>query len=199
VVGLGASAGGVEALRNFFSALPADSGLAFVVLMHSDPSHGSMLAELLRRRTAMPVEEVKNGTALGVNHVYVVPPGKYALLKANTVKLQDPPPVGLRIPIDTFFRSLAAECNERAIGIVLSGTGSEGALGLKEIRAHGGMTLAQAPETAEHAGMPRSAVATGAVDFVVPVEDMPARLLHYARHPYHNRAGTAPAEQARLR
>jgi two-component system CheB/CheR fusion protein len=196
IVGLGASAGGVEALRTFFTAMPADSGLAFIVLMHSDPSHASMLPDLLGRRTAMPVQDVKDGTPLSANQVYVVPPGKYALMRDNTVKLQDPPPVGPRIPIDTFFRSLATECNERAIGIVLSGTGREGALGLKEIRAHGGMTLAQSPETAEHAGMPHSAVATGAVDFVLPIEEMPARLLHYARHPYLNHSGTPSAEEA---
>ena len=196
VVGLGASAGGVEALRTFFAAMPADSGLTFIVLMHSDPSHASMLPDLLGRRTAMPVEEVKDGTPLAPNHVYVVPPGKYAQLRDNVVKLRDPPSVGLRVPIDTLFRSLAADCNERAIGIVLSGTGSEGALGLKEIRAHGGMTLAQDPTTAEHAGMPESAVATGAVDFVLPIEEMPARLLHYARHPYLKHAGPPPAEES---
>jgi two-component system CheB/CheR fusion protein len=190
VVGIGASAGGLEALQKFFRALPADSGLAFVIITHLDPVRESHFAHVLARYTAMPVEEASHGTAVEPNKVYVIPPGKYLSLHEGVLRLSDlgepGAPAAPRIPIDFFFRSLAEDCRERAIGIVLSGTGSEGALGLKQIHAEGGLTLVQAPDTAGHGGMPRSAIATGAADLVLPVEQMPPEILRYARHPYVN-------------
>jgi two-component system CheB/CheR fusion protein len=201
VVGIGSSAGGLEALQKFFRAMPADSGLAFVIITHLDPSRESHFAHVLARYTAMPVEEVTYGTAVEPNKVYVIPPGKYLSLHNGVLRLSDlgepGAPAAPRIPIDFFFRSLAEDCCERAIGIVLSGTGSEGALGLKQIHAEGGLTLVQAPDTAGHGGMPRSAIATGAVDLVLPVEQMPPEVLRYARHPYvdgNQKGGEAEAE-----
>src|SRR5262245_43540771 len=178
VVGIGASAGGLEALQKFFRAMPADSGLAFVIITHLDPARESHFAHVLARYTAMPVEEVQHGDAVAPNKVHVIPPGKYLALRGGFLRLSDIPDISApRVPIDFFFRSLAEDCHERAVGIVLSGTGSEGSLGLKEIHAQGGLTLAQEPDTAGHGGMPRSAIATGAVDLVLPVEKIPTEIL----------------------
>ncbi|MBI1914684.1 MAG: PAS domain-containing protein [Planctomycetes bacterium] len=198
VVGIGSSAGGLEALQKFFRTMPADSGLAFVIITHLDPVRESHFAHVLARHTAMPVEEAAHGTPVAPNCVYVIPPGKYLSLHGGVLHLSDlgetGAPASPRVPIDFFFRSLAEDCQERAIGIVLSGTGSEGALGLKEIHAQGGLTLVQAPDTAGHGGMPRSAIATGAADLVLPVEQMPPEILRYSRHPYVDGAETGDGE-----
>jgi two-component system CheB/CheR fusion protein len=185
VVGIGASAGGLEACRAFFEAMPEDSGIAFVVVLHLDPKRESMMAGLLGRYTAMPVVEVQHGVPVKANHVYIIPPNTYIALRDGDVFHEPPVRVrGVSLPIDHFFRSLAAARAERAIGVVLSGAGSDGAAGLKEIKGVGGMTMVQQPETATYDGMPRAALATGAVDYVLPIAEMPDALLKYVRHPY---------------
>ncbi len=177
VVAIGASAGGIEAFRLFFEAMPADSGISFVVVLHMSADRKSMLAEIIGRWTKMPVCEAADGGRIKPNHVYVIPPGHIGTLRGGRLRLRALAPDVPReaTPIDEFFDSLAADFGENAIGVVLSGTGHDGSLGLKAIRSRGGLTLAQGTDgTAPgHSGMPQSAVATGAVDLVVPVQDMP--------------------------
>jgi PAS domain S-box-containing protein len=185
VVGIGASAGGIEALSRFFDAMAADSGMAFVVVLHLDPTHHSELAPLLGRRTAMPVVEVADGMRIEANRVHVIVPDRSLEIRDDRLRLYEPnEPRGHRHPVDVLFTSLAEQRRERAVAIVLSGTGSNGTEGLKAIKASGGMTLAQQPETARFDGMPRSAIAAGAADHVLPPEKMPEVLLRYARHGY---------------
>jgi two-component system CheB/CheR fusion protein len=188
VVGIGASAGGIEAFRRFFEKMPADSGLAFVVVLHLAADRKSMLPEILARWTAMPVIEASDGDAVAANTVLVVPPGTVASLDHDHLALRHLLPNEPRAsaPINVFFDSLASTLNEDAIGIVLSGTGHDGALGLKAIKSRGGLTLAQGADgsSPEYSGMPDSAVAAGGVDLLVPVEQMPASILaaRSARH-----------------
>ena len=184
IVGLGASAGGLEAFKGFFVNMPPDSGMAFVLIQHLAPEKKSILAELLRRHTSMDVVEAEEGMEVQPNRVYVIPPDSTLTVKDGRLHLEKPAPVrGQRWPVDVFFTSLAEEQGERAVCIILSGGGSDGTIGLKSIKEHGGFTLAQA-EHDSHAlsGMPQSAFATGLVDFVMPVEDMPAKLLQYQQH-----------------
>lgn len=191
VVGIGASAGGFEALRAFFKVMPADSGLAFVVIQHLDPTHESMASDVIGKWTKMPVVEATQGALLEADHVYTIPPNKYLTVKNGALQLIAPTARrGQRLPIDCFFDSLGADQNERAIGIVLSGTGSDGSLGLKSIERNGGIVLVQEPESAGFTGMPLSALATGLINYVLPVERMPKVLQAYAQHPYP--AGLAP-------
>ena len=183
VVAIGASAGGLDALKRFFGAMPAGGGLSFVVIVHLDPTHVSHMPELLGRCTAMPVTQAQEGEAVQPNHVHVIPPDKYLTLSRGVLHLGDRAErPGIPMPIDRFFSSLAEDQEERAIGILLSGSGSDGTLGLKEIKASGGLMLVQIPETAEHEGMPQSAIATGLVDYILRVEDMPEVLLQYVAH-----------------
>jgi len=186
IVGIGASAGGLEAIGKFFAALPPSTrDLAFVVIQHLDPTHPSLIAELLARHTPMKVVEVTDRMKIEPRRVYVIPPGTSLTLHGYRLRLVQPlERRGMRMPIDDFFRSLAEVQNERAIGIILTGAGSDGSVGLKAIKGHGGMIMAQDPATAAHDGMPRSALQTGLVDFVLPVEKMPETLLHYVQHPY---------------
>ena len=185
MVGIGASAGGFEALRDFFKAMPTDSGLIFVVIQHLDPTHESMAAEVLGKWTDMPVSEAKPGEPVVPNHVYTIPPNKYLSIKGSKLHLSPPlEPRGQRLPIDYFFDALGKDQKERAVGIVVSGTGSDGSLGLKSIESNGGIVLVQAPESAAFNGMPLSALATGVVNYALPVEQMPAIVLNYAHHPY---------------
>ncbi|HTU01110.1 MAG TPA: chemotaxis protein CheB, partial [Candidatus Sulfotelmatobacter sp.] len=193
VVGIGASAGGLDAFTRFFQAMPADSGMAFVLIQHLDPTHESLTAELLGKHTKMPVRQVAGDVAVQADHVYVIPPNKYMSISNGVLRLT--PPVerhAMRMPIDFFFRSLAQDQQERAIGIILSGTGTDGTLGLKEIKMVGGMAIAQNPKTIQHGGMPQSAIANDAVDHVLAAEKMPGMLLKYARHPYVAVAGLEP-------
>ena len=178
VVGIGASAGGLQAFIDFLSHMPLDSGLAFVLVQHLDPQHPSLLPELLATHTSMPVQSVIDQTPVAPNHVYLIPPNT-ALTIAQGVLLLEPPTAahGHRLPIDHFFRSLAADQGARAVGIVLSGTGSDGTLGLTALRARGGLTLAQTPATALYPTMPQQAIAQGVVDHVLDVATMPALLL----------------------
>lgn len=184
VVGIGASAGGLDAFRTFFANMPAGTGMTFVLIQHLSPDHKSLLAELLGKVTAMPVTEAKDNTPLAADHVYVIPPDATLTIEHRVLRLATPAPAREhRRPIDTFFSSLAEDQGENAVCIVLSGTGSDGARGLRLIKEHGGLTLAQAQfDHSAMSGMPQSAAATGLVDNVMPVEKMPARLLEHQGH-----------------
>lgn len=178
IVGLGASAGGLEPLSQFLARVPPASGLAFVVVQHLDPSHKALLAELLQRGTAMPVREVSGPTPVLADHVYVIPPAAEITLIGGALHLAKPSlPRGQRLPIDVMFSSLARELGERAIGVVLSGMGADGSAGLQAIKSRGGLTLAQLPTSAQFDAMPRSAIAAGCVDIVALPSDMPAHIL----------------------
>lgn len=177
VVGLGASAGGLDALAGFFSHLPPDSGMTFIVVQHLERHHPSMLPELLGRHTRMPVEQAQNGASVEPDHVYVIPPNAQLTLERGCLRVTTLNEPGPQMPADALFRSLAEDRGERAVGIVLSGTGTDGTSGLRAIKEHGGLTLAQSPGTAKHDAMPRSAIGAGLVDYVLPVEQMAARLL----------------------
>ena len=180
IVGIGASAGGLDAFKKLFSAMPADSGMAFVLIPHLDPTHESLMVELLAKQTAMPVSEARDGMPVESNHVYVIPPNADLTIEHRVLHVAPPPPRrGSQTAIDVFLRSLATDQRAQAIGIILSGTGSHGTLGILDIKAAGGMVMAQAPESAEHDQMPRSAIATGVVDDILPPEQMPQALLRY--------------------
>ncbi len=182
IVGIGASAGGLEAFEVFFQKMPPDQGIAFVVVSHLDPSHSSMLVELIGRYTKMPVEQAKDETKIKPDHVYVIPPNKYLSLHYGRLFLSEPVEVrGFRMPIDFFFRSLAENQGDRAVCIILSGTGTDGSIGLSSIREAGGMSMVQSEDSARYMGMPRSAIATGLVDYVLPVERMPEQLINYLK------------------
>jgi two-component system CheB/CheR fusion protein len=184
---MGASAGGLDAFKRFFAAMPADSGVAFVLVPHLDPAHESLMVELLARHTAVPVLEAKNDMPVEANRVYIVPPNKYITIHAGVLRLTGP--VERRTSqttIDRFLRTLADDQQERAICIILSGTGAHGTLGLKDVKAAGGMAMVQDPVTAEYDRMPQSAIATGLADYVLPVEQMPEALIKYVRHAYVN-------------
>lgn len=189
IVGVGASAGGLDAFRRFLQAVPDDSGLVFVLAQHLDPTHESLMASLLSKYTQMPVQQVERPTPVAPNHVYMLPPNKYIRYERGQLHLDDAVQVrGVRMPIDHLFRSLAANRGRHAACVVLSGTGTDGTLGLADVKAAGGITLAQRPETAEYDGMPRSAVNSGRVDHCLEIEAMPQLLVRYARHPYATRA-----------
>lgn len=178
VVGIGASAGGLEALAQFLGQVPPGCRLAFIVVQHLDPTQKAMLAQLLQRATAMPVSEVAEGTRIEAGHVYVIPPNSALSVSGATLHLAAPgQPRGLRLPVDVLFESLARECQEQAIGVVLSGMGSDGTAGLRAIKAKGGLTLAQDPDSAQFDSMPRSAIESGCVDIVAPAGELPARVL----------------------
>jgi two-component system CheB/CheR fusion protein len=167
VVGIGASAGGLDALNRFFGSMPTDSGLAFVVVLHLDPRRQSELASLLGRRTAMPVVDIVDGIRIEPNRVYVIVPDRSLRVDGDRLRLSEPAePRGHRHPVDVFFVSLAEHRRERAIAIVLSGTGSNGTQGMKEVKASGGLALVQDPATAQFDGMPRSAIMAGVADHV---------------------------------
>ena len=187
IVGIGASAGGLAAFETFFSGMPAniDPGMAFVLVQHLDPDHKSILTDLIKRYTRMQVYEVKDGMKVQSNCTYIIPPGRDMAFLGGTLQLLAPAaPRGQRLPIDFFFRSLANDQHERAICIVLAGTGSDGTQGLKMVKSEGGMTMAQLPESTVYDGMPRSAIATGLVDYVLPPAEMPSQLMAYAAHAF---------------
>lgn len=182
VVGLGASAGGLEAFEQFFTNMPPNTGMAFVIVQHLDPSHKSILTDLIGRYTKMKVAEVKDSMPLEPNHVYVIPPNRYlAILHKKLHLLPSGEMPGPRVPIDFFFRSLAKDQQDKAICIVLSGTGTEGALGMRAIKGEGGMAMVQDPDTAKYDGMPRHALATGLADYVMPPDKMPAELIAFVQ------------------
>ncbi len=187
IVGIGASAGGLAAFEAFFSGMPPDTdpGMAFVLVQHLAPDHKSILTDLVKRYTRMQVFEVEDGMAVAPNCTYIIPPNRDMAFLNGTLQLLEPAlPRGMRLPIDFFFRSLAHDQRERAICIVLSGTGSDGTGGVRAVKGEGGMVMAQNPESTEYDGMPQSAVATGLVDYVLPPAEMPAQLIAYAAHAF---------------
>src|SRR5215469_8661741 len=185
IAAIGASAGGIEAITELLSHVPADTGMAFVLVQHLDPSHHSMLTELLSKKTSMRVKEVTNGMTVEPNQVYVIPPN--ATMSINNHTLQLAPrgeSRGVHMSIDHFMRALAEEQGNRAIGIILSGSGTDGTAGMAQIQAQGGVTFAQDEETAKYDSMPRSAVAAGCVDYILPPKAIARELARIARHPY---------------
>lgn len=183
IVGMGASAGGLEAFKEFFSATPKNMGMAFVIVQHLDPTHKSLMVQLLKRHTDMEVKEVKDKTQVLPNNVYVIPPNKDMAIFKGVLHLVEPSAArGFRKPIDFFFRSLAQDQQEKAIGIILSGTGTEGTIGLKDIKGHGGLSIVQDPKTAKYDGMPRSAVSAGVEDFILEVKKIPDVLVKYSKN-----------------
>ncbi len=193
VVGFGASAGGLEAFTEVLHALPSDLGMAVVFIQHLDPKHDSVLTDLLSRATKMPVHLVTDGMRLQPNHVFVIPPNTDLVALDGTLHLKARQ-AGPHMPIDCFFRSLAEVYGNKAIGVVLSGSASDGSLGLTAIKAAGGITFAQDPESARYDGMPRSAIHSGCVDFVLPPEGIARELVGLREHPYLRQP--APAEEA---
>jgi two-component system CheB/CheR fusion protein len=182
IIGIGASAGGLEAFELFFKTMPAESGMAFVLVPHLDPGHASMLSEILQRNTIMPVHEAEDQTKIQPNHVYIIPPGKDMAIFHSALHLSIPEQVrGLRLPIDAFFRSLAEDQGERAICVILSGSGSDGTLGLRAIHGVGGVSFVQEPTTAKYDGMPSSAVQSGLATYVMPVEKITEQLVAYVK------------------
>ena len=178
IVGIGASAGGLETLEQFFSKMPENSGMAFVIVQHLDPTHVGMMPELLQRTTKMKVFQAKDSLVVNPNCVYVIPPNKSMSILNGTLHLFAPIEThGLRLPIDTFFRSLALDRQEKSIGIILSGMGSDGSLGIKAIKERSGIVLVQDPQTAKFNGMPTSATETILPDIVAPVEELPDKLI----------------------
>ena len=190
IVGIGASAGGLAAFEAFFSGMPVDTdpNMAFVLVQHLAPDHESILTDLIRRYTRMQVYEVEDGMVVRPNCAYIIPPGRDMAFLNGSLQLMEPSaPRGQRLPIDFFFRSLAQDQHERAICIVLSGTGSDGTLGIRAIKGEGGMVMAQTPESTEYDGMPRSAIATGLVDYELTPAEMPAQLIAYVAHAFARR------------
>ena len=199
IVGVGASAGGLDAFRQLLGALPIDTGMAFVLVQHLDPSHESILAELLAKGSRMPVSEVRGDTAVEPDHVYVTPGRNDVAIEGDVLKLVPRITTGGRhLPIDSFLRTLAEARGSKAVGVILSGTGSDGTLGARAIKAEGGIVFAQDLESAPHDGMPRSAIASGCVDFVLPPQRIAQELSRLSRHPYvitppgHERADEPP-------
>jgi len=196
IVAMGASAGGLEAFEIFFKAMCHDSGIAFVLVAHLDPTHISLLPELLQKHTKMQVHQVRDGMKVQCNNIYVIPPNKNLTILNGALQLTDfTQPRGINLPIDTFFRSLAEDQGPNAVCIILSGTGTDGTLGLKAIKGEIGMVMVQDVESAKYDGMPRSAISTGLVDYVLPPEKMPEQLIKYTRHAFLKIASTiAPTE-----
>lgn len=199
IVGIGASAGGLEALEEFFDNMPADSGMAFVVVQHLSPDFKSVMDELLARHTQIPIHRVVDGMRVEPNSIYLIPPKKELIISGGQLLLSDKDPdMGLTLPIDIFFRSLAQDAGERAVGVILSGTGSDGSRGIRDIKEAGGFVIAQDLDSAKFDGMPKSAVATGDVDLVLRPDQMPAALLSYIDHPSADESAALPNDPALL-
>jgi two-component system, chemotaxis family, CheB/CheR fusion protein len=188
IVGIGASAGGLEAFTKFLTAAPAATGMAFVLIQHLDPSHASNMVDLLKRYTTMPVHEATDEVKLEPDHVYMIPPNRNMTISDHTLRLlQQFERPGIAHSIDLFFKSLAADLREKAICVIMSGTGTDGTLGAKAVKAELGLVIVQDPETAVYDGMPRSAIANGVADFILPAEAMPAQLAEYAKKSFGKR------------
>lgn len=179
-VGIGASAGGIKPLKEFFAAMPDDSGMAFVVILHLSPEHESQLPAVLQTNTKMPVIQVQETVKIEPDHVYVIPPTKHLAMMDGEIRLIEPETIrGKRVPIDLFFRTLADAHGKNGVCVVLSGTGADGAAGLKRVKEAGGFCIVQDPAEAEYDGMPRSAIATNLADLILPVREMPAKILAF--------------------
>jgi chemotaxis methyl-accepting protein methylase len=193
IIGIGCSAGGLEALLQFFGHVPADCGMAFVVIQHLDPHHASALPELIEHVASLPVQQAKNRMKMRPNQIYVIPPGEELLLMHATLYLMEPVPApAVRLPVDLFLRSLAEDRGERAIGVILSGMGSDGMLGLKAIKEKGGLGLAQDPGEAKFDGMPQSVIDAGLADIVAPAAALPDKITAYLTRRLH----IEPADEA---
>lgn len=180
VVGIGGSAGALQSLQAFLAAAPQSAGLAYVVVLHLSPEHQSHLHELVQKWTPMRVVQATNGETLVPDQVYVIPPGKKLLSADGYLRLTDiEREPGVRVAVDMFFRSLADSHGPHAIGVIMSGANSDGTLGIRRIKERGGLTIAQDPDEAEHAGMPNSAIDSGMVDWVLRAGEMPKRITEY--------------------
>ncbi len=202
IVGIGASAGGLAAFEAFFAGMPAatDPEMAFVLVQHLAPDHKSILTDLIRRYTRMQVSEVEDGMVVRPNCAYIIPPNRDMAFLNGALQLLEPlAPRGQRLPIDFFFRSLAQDQREHAIGIILSGTGSDGTLGVRAIKGEGGMVMVQNPASTEYDGMPRSALATGLVDYELPPAEMPAQLIAYVAQAFGKLPRLPPPRRPRPR
>ena len=180
IVGLGASAGGIHALRSFFNEVPKDSGLAYVVILHMSPEHESKLADILQTSSPIPVTQVRERTKVKPNQVYVIPPNQRLAMADGHLELKSI--IGKeerRSPVDLFFRTLAESNENRAVSVILSGTGANGSMGIKRVKEHGGVAFVQDPEEAEYTDMPRNAISTGMVDYILPVAEIPAKIISY--------------------
>ena len=183
VVGIGASAGGLEAFERLVKALPDDFGIAYVLVVHLDPSHPSILPDIIRKKTRMKVSQITDNMKIMPNQVFIIPPNRdLAVFKGRLKLLESQTPRGMRLPIDTFFRSLAEDQGNRATGIILSGTGTDGTLGIRAIKGEAGMVIVQDPKSAKYDGMPQSAIASGLADYILSPEKMPELLKNFARH-----------------
>ena len=183
VIGIGASAGGLEAFELFFKGVPADSGIAFIIVSHLDPGHASMLAEILQRTAKIPVIEAKDRMPVEPDHVYIIPPNRELTLFHGSLLLSAPGQQrGLRMPIDTFLRSLAEDAGERGIAVILSGSGTDGTLGLRAVQGAGGVAFVQDPATAKYDGMPTSAIQNGLATYILPAETMYGEIASYVKH-----------------
>src|SRR5215217_4254587 len=183
MVGIGASAGGLDALKSFFNALPTYPGMAFVVITHLHPDHESHMAELLQWQTPLPTIQVTETTKIEANHVYVIPPNRNILMTDTRLDVREfDEPHGHRTPIDHFFRSMAASGHADPIAIILSGGGTDGAVGIKDIKEVGGVVMVQQPEDAEYDSMPRAALTTGLVDIILPAAELARKLAQFVQH-----------------
>ena len=197
IVAIGASAGGIEAVTELMNYLPIDTGMAFVLVQHLDPKHHSILTELLGRKTAMTVTEVSEGLPVKPNHVYVIPPNATMTISNQTLHLSPREESrGMHMTVDHFMRALAEQKGNRGIGVILSGSGTDGTLGMAEIQAHGGVTFAQDEASAKYDGMPRSAAVAGYVDYVLSPKGIAKELARIAKHPYVARDTLSHAAEA---
>src|SRR5208337_4283576 len=182
IVGIGASAGGLEALEQFLRHVPEKSGLAFVIVQHLDPTHKGIMPELLQRATSMEVFQVKDRMRVKPDCIYVIPPNRDMSILHGVLHLFEPTtPRGLRLPVDFFLRSLAEDRQDKSIGVILSGMGSDGTMGLRAIKEKGGVALAQEPASAKFDSMPKSAIDAGLADFSAPVEALPGKIIAYLK------------------
>jgi two-component system, chemotaxis family, CheB/CheR fusion protein len=197
VAGIGASAGGLKALQQFVEAIPADGGMAYVVILHLDPARESRMGELLQDRSAIPVTQVSGPMVVEANRIYIIPPGHDLAMKGTTLELRARGRRSEHAPVDLFFRTLAEAYGANAVGVVLSGTGADGTAGIRYIRESGGITVAQSPDESEYDSMPASAIATGLIDLVLPSARIPGELLRLRQQPSRlpeDESGTADLE-----
>ncbi len=183
IVAVGGSAGGLEAFERFFAGIPPDTGMAFVVIQHLDPDHKALVPQLLQRSMKIPVNEIQDGVLVEPDNIYVIPPNTSLSISNGHLKLSEPvEPHGHRLPIDSFFRSLASEYGDKSIAVIVSGMGNDGTLGLRSIKEASGIVLVQSPDSAKFDSMPKSAISTGLVDFVAPIDELPIQLVDYVNH-----------------
>jgi len=188
IVGVGASAGGLEAIQAFFEHMPTDSGMAFVVIQHLSPDHKSLMVELLSRKTEIPVQRAEDGMVARANNIYLIPPKTTLTIFHGKLLIEEQKPRGcINLPVDLFLRSLAEDQGEKAVAVVLSGTGSDGTRGVRAVKEWGGLVMVQDEESAKFDGMPRAAASTGTADFILPPDEMPEQLVACLQHPYATR------------